>query len=206
MARLLIADDHPIFLDGLHQFLTANQHAVICCARSAQDAIYMMQTEKPDVLILDVTMQDGGGIDILRAVREAANKVPVIFLTVGIEPEKTVEALRLGVNGIVLKGSDPTELLTCIETVMRGENRIDPKVTEKALLYSVISGGKDIAKDSVLTERERQIMGLIKTGLRNRDIAMRCGLTEGTVKVHIHSIFQKMGVRSRAELIVSTMD
>ncbi|MCJ8158055.1 response regulator transcription factor [Sphingomonas sp. LaA6.9] len=206
MARLLIADDHPIFLEGLHQFLSSNEHAVICCARSAHDAIYMMQTERPDVLILDVTMEDGGGLAILRAVREAGNTVPVIFLTVGIEPEKTVEALRLGVNGIVLKGSDPVELLTCIECVMRGENHIDAKVTEKALLHSVISGGKTLGRGNTLTEREREIMKLIKTGLRNRDIALRCGLTEGTVKVHIHSIFQKLGVRSRAELIVSTMD
>lgn len=206
MARLLIADDHPIFLDGLHRFLSTNQHAVICCARTAQDAIRMMQTETPDALILDVTMQDGGGIEILRAVREAGNRVPVIFLTVGIEPGKTVEALRLGINGIVLKESDPTELLLCIDAVIRGETRIDPRVTERALLYSVISGGKDLGKDNVLTEREREIMGLIKTGLRNRDIALKCGLTEGTVKVHIHSIFQKLGVKSRAELIVSTMD
>lgn len=206
MARLLIADDHPIFLEGLHQFLASNCHAVICCARSAQDALDMLQTEQPDILILDVTMEDGGGLEILHAVRAVGDKVPVIFLTVGIEPEKTIEALRLGVNGIVLKGSDPAELLTCIEAVMRGQNWIDPRVTEKALLYSVISKGKDIVGGSTLTDREREIMRLIKTGLRNRDIAMRCGLTEGTVKVHVHNIFQKLGVRSRAELIVSTME
>lgn len=166
----------------------------------------MLKAEQPEVLILDVSMEDGGGLEILHAVRQSGDKVPVIFLTVGIEPEKTVEALRLGVNGIVLKGSDPTELLLCIDAVMRGQNWIDARVTEKALLYSVISKSRDIASGNTLTDREREIMKLIKTGLRNRDIATRCGLTEGTVKVHVHNIFQKLGVHSRAELIVSTID
>lgn len=205
MARLLIADDHPIFLDGLANFLKSQQHEVDC-ARSVHDAIQKSQTGEYDVLVLDVTMKDGGGLAILSAVRRVQNPVPVIFLTVGIPPEKTVEALRLGVNGIVLKEGEPAELLHCIESVMRGENRIDPRVSEKALLYSVISGGKEVSKESALTEREREIAALIRTGLRNREIALRCGLTEGTVKVHLHSIFQKLGVRSRAELIVATME
>lgn len=205
MARLLIADDHPIFLDGLAHFLRSHQHEVINCARSAAEAIAKAETEDPDIMVLDVTMKDGGGLSILTAIRAAGNKVPVIFLTVGIPPERTVEALKLGVNGIVLKEGDPTELLHCIQIVMRGETWIDPRVSEKALLYSVISGGK-AAKDGALTEREREITALIRTGLRNREIALRCGLTEGTVKVHLHSIFQKLGVKSRAELIVNTMD
>ena len=205
MARILIADDHPIFLDGLAHFLRSHQHDVICCARSAKDAILKIQSQAPEILVLDVTMKDGGGLAILAAVRDAQNTVPAIFLTVGIAPEKTVEALKLGVNGIVLKEGDPHELLNCINVVLRGETWIDPRVSEKALLYSVISGGK-AAKDGALTEREREITTLIKTGLRNREIAQRCGLTEGTVKVHLHSIFQKLGVKSRAELIVNTMD
>jgi len=205
MARVLIADDHPIFLDGLAHFLRSHQHDVICCARTAKDAIQKIGSEAPEVLILDVTMKDGGGLTILSAVREAKNTVPAIFLTVGIPPEKTVEALKLGVNGIVLKEGDPFELLNCINIVLRGETWIDPRVSEKALLYSVISGGKG-GKEGALTEREREITTLIRTGLRNREIALRCGLTEGTVKVHLHSIFQKLGVKSRAELIVNTMD
>lgn len=205
MARILIADDHPLFLDGLAHFLRSHQHDVICCARTAKDAILKIQSEAPEILVLDVTMKDGGGLSILAAVRDAQNAVPAIFLTVGIAPEKTLEALKLGVNGIVLKEGDPNELLNCINVVLRGDTWIDPRVSEKALFYSVISGGK-AAKDGALTEREREITTLIKTGLRNREIAQRCGLTEGTVKVHLHSIFQKLGVKSRAELIVNTMD
>jgi two-component system nitrate/nitrite response regulator NarP len=204
MANLLIVDDHPLFLDGLQQFLEASGHHILCCARSVTDALYKLQTETPDVLILDLSMKDGGGLSILSAIREQSNAVPVIFLTVSIRPEQTMEALRLGVNGIVLKESDPEELLTCIKTVLAGENRIDPGIMEQALLHSVVAKNR-VASEDVLTEREKQIASLIRAGLRNKVIAEKCGLTEGTVKVHLHSIFQKLGVKSRAELIVSTM-
>lgn len=204
MANLLIVDDHPLFLEGLQQYLESNGHRILCCARSVQDALYRLQTDTPDVLILDLSMKDGGGLAILSGIRERGNAVPAIFLTVAIKPEQTIEALRLGVNGIVLKESDPEELLRCIDAVLAGENRIDPAIMEKALLHSVVAKNK-VAEEDVLTERERQIASLIRAGLRNKVIAEKCGLTEGTVKVHLHSIFQKLGVKSRAELIVSTM-
>lgn len=204
MANLLIVDDHPLFLDGLQQFLETNEHRIICCARSVKDALYKLQTENPEVLILDLSMKDGGGLKILSAIREMGNNVPAIFLTVSIKPEETIEAMRLGVNGIVLKESDPEELLTTIAAVLKGDNRIDPAIMEKALLHSVVAKNKT-ASQEVLTEREREIASLIRAGLRNKVIAEKCGLTEGTVKVHLHSIFQKLGVKSRAELIVSTL-
>lgn len=204
MANLLIVDDHPLFLDGLQQFLEASGHTILCCARSVQDALYKLQTEAPEVLILDLSMKDGGGLSILSAIREQGNTVPAIFLTVSIRPEQTMDALRLGVNGIVLKESDPEELLNCIATVLTGENRIDPGIMEQALLHSVVAKNR-VTSEDVLTEREKQIASLIRAGLRNKVIAEKCGLTEGTVKVHLHSIFQKLGVKSRAELIVSTM-
>ena len=204
MANLLIVDDHPLFLDGLQQFLGTSGHQIISCARSVKDALYKLQTEAPDVLILDLSMKDGGGLAILSAIREQGNDVPVIFLTVSIKPEQTIEALRLGINGIVLKESDPQDLLTCIQAVLASENRIDPGIMEQALLHSVVAKNK-VSSQEVLTEREKQIAALIRAGLRNKMIAEKCGLTEGTVKVHLHSIFQKLGVKSRAELIVSTM-
>lgn len=205
MANLIIVDDHPLFLEGLQQFLETNDHQIICCARSVQDALYQLQTMQPDVLVLDLSMKDGGGLNILSAIRAQGNDIPVIFLTVSIKPEQTIEALKLGVNGIVLKESDPEELLTCIASVLNGENRIDPAIMERALLHTVVTRNKPASQD-VLTERERQITALIRAGLRNKVIAEKCGLTEGTVKVHLHSIFQKLGVKSRAELIVSTLN
>ncbi|WP_336957777.1 response regulator transcription factor [Sphingobium aquiterrae] len=205
MSNLVIVDDHPIFLDGLAHFLKANGHEVLGLARNIEDAIALINRKNPDIAILDVSMKDGGGLAILSELRAAGNTVPAIFLTVNIPPEQTLEAVEMGVNGIVLKERDPEELLTCIARIEAGENAIDPGIMNDALHYSIMAKTHRPSLADHLTEREREISGLIRAGLRNRVIAEKCGLTEGTVKVHLHSIFQKLGVKSRAELIVSMM-
>ncbi|SCW85116.1 two component transcriptional regulator, LuxR family [Sphingobium faniae] len=203
MAKLIIVDDHPIFLDGLTQFLGSNGHDVLGGARTEPEALELIANSDPEILVLDLSMKEGGGLYILGELRASGCSVPAIFLTVYISPAQTLAAIEMGVNGIVLKESDPQELLACIAKVAAGENCIDPDIMDKALRYSIQARDKKLKPTSPLTEREKEISQLIRTGLRNRAIAEKCGLTEGTVKVHLHSIFQKLGVRSRAELIVS---
>ena len=202
MAQIAIVDDHPIFLDGMAQFLSSHGHDVIFCARSVSEAIARLQADQPDLLILDVSMKDGGGLAILSAIRQSGSNVPVIFMTVHIRPDQTLEAIKLGVDGVVLKDSDPKELLTCIDEVLDGNKSIAPAVMEQALVHSISAPHNENNSLAALTDREMEIAGLIRAGLRNREIAARCGLTEGTVKVHLHSIFQKLGIKSRSELII----
>lgn len=204
-AQIAIVDDHPIFLDGMAQFLSSHGHDVIFCARSVDEAVSRIQAQQPDLLILDVSMKDGGGLAVLSAIRSNGNEVPVIFMTVHIRPEQTLEAIKLGIDGVVLKDSDPNDLLECIDEVLKGNKSIAPFVMEQALLHSISVPANDMNLLSSLTERELEISGLIRAGLRNREIASRCGLTEGTVKVHLHSIFQKLGIKSRSELIIIMM-
>lgn len=201
MSKLLIADDHPIFLDGLKQFLVANDHAVMSCARNSSDALSMMEQVRPDVLVLDVNMTEGGGFHVLRTLRNAGSVMPVIFLTVGLKPSETLEAIQLGINGIVLKHSDPTNLLTCIEAVSAGETWIDPTIIEHALRERITRDGKWILPDSGLTQRQDELVRLVGQGLRNKQIADQLGLTEGTVKVHLHAIYAKLGINSRSQLM-----
>lgn len=203
MVKLIVVDDHPIFLDGLTQFLKSNGHDVLGSAKSEQEAMELVADKEPDILILDLSMKDGGGLSVLGEVRASGYSMPAIFLTVYISPAQTLAAVEMGVNGIVLKESDPQELLACIAKVETGENCIDPAIMDKALRYSVNAKSRKPKPVHLLTEREKEISQLIRAGLRNRAIAEKCGLTEGTVKVHLHSIFQKLGVKSRAELIVS---
>lgn len=205
MAHIAIVDDHPIFLDGMAQFLGSHGHDVVFCARSVDEAVSRLQEDQPDLVILDVSMKDGGGLAVLTAIRSSGNTVPVIFMTVHIRPEQTLEAIKLGIDGVVLKDSDPNELLTCIGQVLNGNKSIAPFVMEQALVHSISAPANDANMLSALTEREMEIAGLIRAGLRNREIAARCGLTEGTVKVHLHSIFQKLGIKSRSELIIMMM-
>lgn len=205
MAQIAIVDDHPIFLDGMAQFLSSHGHDILFCARSVEEALERMQAGEPDLLILDVSMKSGGGLAILSAIRNSGSNVPVIFMTVHIRPEQTLEAIKLGVDGMVLKDSDPNDLLGCIQQVMSGNKSIAPFVMEQALVHSISAPASEANVLAVLTDRELEIAGLIRAGLRNREIANRCGLTEGTVKVHLHSIFQKLNIKSRSELIIMMM-
>ncbi|ASK88416.1 response regulator [Sphingorhabdus sp. SMR4y] len=203
MIKLLLVDDHPIFLDGLKQFVESHDGFEVLCAKSAEEAAVLMDNNQFDLLLLDITIIGGGGMDILRSLNEAGSTVPVIFLTVHITPQDTVEALKLDVRGIILKESAPSEIMDCITMVLNGGTYFDRGVTERALQHSVDTPShRKEALDS-LTAREREIVSLVSRGLKNREIAVECGLTEGTVKTHLHNIFGKMAVKSRTQLLIA---
>lgn len=202
MSKLLLVDDHPIFLEGLRQFLETNGHVVEDTARTSVDAIDRVAHNTFDLLVLDVSMADGGGLHILRTLRGAGNQIPIIFLTVGLKPAETMEAVKLGINGIVLKHNDPSNLITCIEAVKRGDTWIDPTIIERVLKRSMAGQSVPVLPQYGLTRRQEELVKLVGEGLRNREIARRCGLTEGTVKLHLHHIYNKLGISSRAQLIM----
>lgn len=202
MSKLLLVDDHPIFLEGLRQFLETNGHVVQDTARTSVDAIDRVAHNSFDLLVLDVSMADGGGLHILRTLRGAGNQIPIIFLTVGLKPAETMEAVKLGINGIVLKHNDPSNLITCIEAVKRGDTWIDPTIIERVLKRSMAGQAVPVLPQYGLTRRQEELVKLVGEGLRNREIARRCGLTEGTVKLHLHHIYSKLGISSRAQLIM----
>lgn len=202
MSKLLIVDDHPIFLEGLRQFLETNGHVVEDTARTSADALDRVAHGTFDILVLDVSMADGGGLHILRTLRAAGNQIPVVFLTVGLKPTETMEAVRLGINGIVLKHNDPGNLIICIEAVNRGDTWIDPTIIERVLKRSMAGQAVPVLPQYGLTRRQEELVKLVGEGLRNREIARRCGLTEGTVKLHLHHIYAKLGIGSRAQLIM----
>jgi len=197
MAKILIADDHPLFLSGLRALLGAAGHETVSCARDAVQALAKLAECSADILVTDVSMPEGGGLRLLRDIRAGGSSIPVIFLTVGIDWQRIMEAMSLGVNGIVLKTSDPQDLLTCISAVMAGEDWFDEAV------LSAIRGDGDQRHDLAdLTRREVEIAMLVGEGLRNREIAARLGVSEGTVKIHLNRVFTKLDIESRAQLLL----
>jgi two-component system nitrate/nitrite response regulator NarP len=205
MADLLIADDHPIFLQGLKSFLEAHGHNVIAHTNSAGETITTLRSLKPDVVMVDVHMTGGGGLEVLKHVRETGLSVPVIFLTVGIDGEDISEALRIGVNGLVLKNNEPQSLLACIEAVQRGEDWFEDAVIDVLIAHQQRpepAKNAGAGKIQSLSAREREIAERVSQGARNREIATEFGITEGTVKVHLHRIYRKLGIASRGELML----
>jgi two-component system, NarL family, nitrate/nitrite response regulator NarL len=202
MHKVLIVDDHPFFLHGFGQYLEAAGDFSISTALSVDEAISNIDLEQPDLAMLDVTMHNGGGLCVLRHLRLHYPAVPAMFLTVHIDPEQTIAAMRLGIRGIVLKDSDPDMIVEAMGIVLAGGKSFESGITEVALRYSIDQPTRMVRSDDLLTKRELEIVGLVCSGLRNRDIAQRCNLAEGTVKIHLNNIFRKLGVASRSELIV----
>ncbi len=203
MHNILVVDDHPFFLHGFSQYLGDNNEFEVDTALSVDEAITKIDKLRPDLAMLDVTMHGGGGLRVLRYLRLHYPNVPAMFLTVHIDPEQTIEAMRLGIKGIALKDSDPDVIIEGMNIVLAGGKWFETAVTEPALQYSIEKPTGSVRSDDLLTKRELEIVELVCLGLRNRQIADRCDLTEGTVKIHLNSIYRKLGVASRAELIVN---
>jgi two-component system nitrate/nitrite response regulator NarP len=152
---------------------------------------------KPDLLLIDVNMPDGSGIDVLRRLRKTGEERPVVLLTAGLDDPQLIAADDLEPDGIVLKTSDPALLLECMDQVLQGKTWVDPEIVDRT--HAAKQRASSLPS---LTPRERELVELVRQGLRNRDIAARLGVTEGTVKVYLHSIFDKLGVGIRTELAI----
>ena len=203
MHNLLVVDDHPFFVHGFSQYLGATDEFKVEAALSVDEAISKIEIARPDLAMLDVTMHGGGGLRLLRYLRLHYPNVPAMFLTVHIDPEQTIEAMRIGIKGIALKDSDPDIIIEGMRAILAGGKWFQSGVTELALQYSIEKPSGSVRSDDLLTKRELEIVDLVCLGLRNRQVADRCNLTEGTVKIHLNSVYRKLGVASRAELIVN---
>lgn len=197
MTRLLLADDHPMIRAALEVLLRDTDFEIVGMAGSGEATLQSVEELKPDLLLLDVQMPGGTGIDVLRRLRAAKSQLPVILLTAAIDDAALLEAKALSVQGIVLKNSDPAFLLDCLDSVRNGRNWMDPEISARVRQLGARSGRR-----VSLAPRERQLIGFVRKGMRNREIAEELGVTEGTVKAYLHAIFDKLGVNNRTELAI----
>jgi len=199
MARILIAEDDPLTLEGIKLLLSASLHEVLGAVSDGAALLEQVPVLRPDLLLLDFDMPQRTGLDVLRTLRERGDKRPIVLLTGSMSDKRVYEALQLGLNGLVIKAQAPQHLVTCLDAVAAGRRWIDHDVLQRVMDLSM--GGEGAADPlAALSKRERAIVGLILQGMRNKDIAGDLGIGEGTVKVHLHNIFEKLGVSSRMEL------
>lgn len=195
MTSILIADDHPMIGQALEMLLRGTSYQLVGRARNGEDTLDQVQRLRPDILLLDVNMPGKSGIDILRRLRRDDPHRRVILLTAGMDDAQLVAADKLQPDGIVLKTSDPALLLQSLDAVRDGHSWVDPEV---ALRIGTVKGRA--AEGPTLTPRERDLVDLVRRGMRNREIAEELGVTEGTVKVYLHTLFDKLGVDNRTGL------
>jgi two-component system nitrate/nitrite response regulator NarP len=205
MTTVLIADDHPVVLSGIEAILRDTPYRVVGTATSGAEVLETLPALRPDILILDVRMPDHSGIDVLRTLRSRGDDRPVVLMTASLTDQLLMEALELGVQGIVLKEGAQHLLVRCLDDVAAGRKWISRELLQQAL--DVKMGGGTAANGlKALTPRERAVAGLVAQGKRNREIAEELGISEGTVKIHLHRIYEKLGVGNRTELALRARD
>jgi two-component system nitrate/nitrite response regulator NarP len=180
---------------ALDMLLRGSSYELLGRARSVAEANREIARHKPDLVLLDVNLPDGSGLDVLRRISRARFRPAVILLTAGMDDSQLLNAADLNPDGMVLKTSDPGLLTECMDAVIAGARWIDPEILDRTRRAQ-----ERAASAPPLTRRERELIELVRQGLRNRDIAAELGVTEGTVKVYLHAIFDKLQVDNRTEL------
>ena len=201
--RLLICDDQAIVCEGLRAILEGVGYIeVVGVANNGVDAIELTRTTQPDLVLMDLKMPRMNGIQATRTICEQFSAVRILVLTTYDADDWVIDAIRAGAAGYVLKDTPQEELLKAIRETMQGWSHIDPQVAAK-LLKHVADQPDQVLEDrqliSQLSERERDVLGLLASGLSNAEIAQRLFLSEGTVKNYVSMIFSKLGVADRTQ-------
>ena len=199
----MLVDDHPIVLSGLKQLFESSSDFTIVesCSRGEQ-ALEALRTREADVLLLDLRMPGLTGLEVLSALSRSGSSCRAVVLTAAISDEEVVEAMRLGAHGVVLKESSPETLLECVRKVHSGEQWLDRESMARAFGRVMRRESAARAAARILTPRETEVAQMVAQGLRNKIIAERLSISEGTVKIHLHNIYEKVKVNGRLELVL----
>lgn len=205
LVRVLIADDHALFRDGLRKLLESEgSFEVVGEASDGEMLLDLVRRTEADILLLDLSMPRQDGMDVLRELAAAQIPVRTLLLTATINKDQIVRALKLGAYGVVLKESTTQRLFDSIRCVMSGQYWVGRESISDLVraLRSVSNqeNGSQKPREFGLTPREMEIVTLVVAGYSNPDIAQRCSISEQTVKHHISNIFDKLGVSNRLEL------
>ncbi|MGZ5456901.1 MAG: response regulator [Thermoanaerobaculia bacterium] len=200
--RIVVADDHPFILDGLDQLFRAEEDCqIVARAANGEDALRAVQMYRPDVVVLDVRMPRMDGIELLRRMHAEQLPAKVVLLTASLDDARLLEAFRLGACGLVLKESAPRLLVQSVRQVAAGEQSWNGKAIAGAPRLVLQREQAVAAVASTLTPRELEVTRMVAAGLRNKEIAARLDITEGTVKFHLHGIYEKLQIDGRYALM-----
>jgi two-component system, NarL family, nitrate/nitrite response regulator NarL len=201
--RLVLADDHPIVLDGLETlFRLEPDFEVAARCVNGEETVVAVRRHRPDVLVLDIHMPRKDGLAVLRDLQHDKLPTKVVLLAAVLEEEEVLEAMRLGVRGMVLKELAPQMVVQCVRKVHAGEQWLEMHAVSRVVdsLLRREAGEREAA--NVLTPREIEMVGMVARGLRNKEMSKRLAISEGTVKIHLHHIYRKLKVENRVELIL----
>ena len=195
MIRVVLAEDHAVVRTGLVQLLGGVDGVeVVGVAAGGEEAVALAEQHTPDVVLMDLEMPGMDGIEATRRIRRASSNVNVVVLTAFSDRQRILGAIDAGAVGYLLKDAEPEELIRGLEAAARGESPLDPKAATALVAARASQQG-----EPELTPREREVLALLADGLPNKLIARRLDISEKTVKAHLTSIFQRIGVTDRTQ-------
>jgi DNA-binding NarL/FixJ family response regulator len=205
--RVLIADDHALFRDGLRSLLSAHGIEVVGEACNGREAVRLARAEQPDVVLMDLTMPEVDGLTAIRLLRSEVPEAKVVVLTASDDEDDLFEAIKAGALGYLLKDLKSERFLELLEGVAEGEPALTAGLARKLLLelgrsHDAGSGAGARASGEHLTDREMEVLELLVAGTaETRQLAERLGISQNTVKFHLRNILDKLHLHSRAEAI-----
>ena len=201
--RILIADDHALFRDGLRSLLQSHGHEVIGEARNGRQAIELALQLRPDLVLMDIQMPELDGVSATRELTAQLPDVKVVALTASEQNETLFDAIKAGAQGYLLKNLEAEEFFALLDRASAGEPALTPNLARKLLQEFAKPAAAPAAPDSdALTDREREVLELMVEGVTsNRKLANRLGLSENTVKFHVRNILDKLRLHTRAEAV-----
>lgn len=199
--RVVLADDHPIVLLALRRLLEADpDFEVLGSYDNGTAALEAVRSMRPDVLILDLRMPPKDGLAVLRDLKKTDPRIRVVVLTAAIDEAEVLDAIRMGVQGVVLKEMAPRLLLDAVRKVHAGGRWVETELAGRAMEEMLQREAAIAQLSTVLTAREIEVTRLAAAGLRNAEVAERLFISEGTVKLHLHNVYGKLKVGSRFDL------
>jgi len=200
---VLIADDHPLVREALHQALDGERDMkVVAEAGDGEEAVKLASELKPDVAVMDIVMPRLNGIEATRKIKEIAPNIAILILTAYDDDEYVLGLLDAGAAGYLLKSTRGRDLAGAIRAIKSGKSVLHPKIIAKLLKRAMIAPVEERKTSDLLSERESEVLRLVALGMSNKEIAEKLFLSQRTVKAHLTNIFNKLNVASRSEAIV----
>lgn len=203
--KTMIVDDHKVVRDGLKAvFEQATSIEVIAEAGTAEDAIALLESVKPDLILMDISLPGISGLKATLQIRQKFPDIKIIILTMLDQEAYVYEAIKAGATGYILKSSSTDDLIEAIITVNEGKAVIHPDATAK-LLKEFVTLSESQSREYGLSTREMEILHLLAEGKSNKDIGKDLWISEQTVKTHVSHIFEKMGTKDRTETVAKAL-
>lgn len=205
MIRLMLVDDHAVLRDGLKNILEMeNDIEVVGEAVNGNEAIARVGEFSPDVILMDINIPEKNGIEATSIIKKTYPSVKILILTMYDHDEYFLAAIREGADGYLLKDAPSQHVVEAIRSVARGQSVIHPAMTKKFLHFNSPKEepAPAVKKDSLLTEREKEVLLCLVKGMNNKEIAQNLYISDKTVKIHVSNIFKKLEVKSRSQVVI----